>query len=250
MGIVNFSKFDQYKEDLYALPADYTDEMIRNERFLLDRDEKKQLEIYYAPFEYVNEKAKVVIAGITPGMHQMRVSFSTVIDVKDRTGEKEILHEVKKRSSFEGPMRRNLLKMLDELGLPQHLGIETSAELFTTANHLVHTGSVLNYPVFYKGKNYSGTTPHILKTDLLHRHIMEGFATEIRHIDNPLIIPLGVNVSKVLLDLAEKGLINGDNLLLGFPHPSGGNGHRHRQFAENKAQMQEKMTEYFRQNPI
>ena len=251
MSIVQFSKFQQYKDLLYALPASYTVDMIRNEQFLLDRDEKKKLEIYYAPFEYVNERAKVVIAGITPGLHQMKKSFSTVIEVKDHIeSEEEILHEVKKQSSFEGPMRKNLVKMLDELGLHEYLGLSSTIELFAEANSLVHTGSVLNYPVFYKGKNYSGTTPDILKTELLRKHIMEGFATEISNMDQPLIIPLGINVSKVLTYLAEQKYLDAEHLLLGFPHPSGGNGHRHRQFAENKEQMKDMIRDYFLSHPV
>ncbi|MDO7487442.1 hypothetical protein Q5O89_19800 [Peribacillus frigoritolerans] len=72
MGIANFSNFTQFKNLINALPAAYTDEMIQSEQFLLERDEKKKIEIYYAPFEYVNEQAKVVIVGITPGLHQMK----------------------------------------------------------------------------------------------------------------------------------------------------------------------------------
>lgn len=61
MGIANFSNFTRFKNLINALPAAYTDEMIQSEQFLLERDEKKKLEIYYSPFEYVNERAKVVI---------------------------------------------------------------------------------------------------------------------------------------------------------------------------------------------
>jgi hypothetical protein len=82
MGIANFSKFTQFKDLIKALPAVYTDEMIKSEQFLLEREEKKKLEIYYAPFEYVNERAKVVIVGITPGLHQMKKSYSTVINAR------------------------------------------------------------------------------------------------------------------------------------------------------------------------
>jgi hypothetical protein len=32
-----------------------------NQTFLLEKDPKKKLEIYYAPFEHLNEQAKVVI---------------------------------------------------------------------------------------------------------------------------------------------------------------------------------------------
>jgi len=34
--------------------------------FLLNKE--GNLEIYYAPFDYINSKAKIVIVGITPGL--------------------------------------------------------------------------------------------------------------------------------------------------------------------------------------
>ena len=75
------------------------EETLKSEDFLLDRDETKQLDIYYAPFEYINPNAKVVIAGITPGLYQMRQSFEAIRDMKDATDE-EALRAVKQRGSF------------------------------------------------------------------------------------------------------------------------------------------------------
>ena len=150
--------------------------------FLLEKDEKKKLEIYYAPFEYVNDQAKVVIIGITPGLHQMKKSYSTVLNLKDQClNDEEILHEVKKNSSFEGPMRKNLIAMLDELEVQNYLGLSSTSELFNTASHLVQSSSVIPYPVFYKEKNFSGSTPNILKTELLRKYVVECFATEIKN---------------------------------------------------------------------
>lgn len=246
MGIVNFSAFTKYKNLIRSLPLSFTDEMIKSEPFLLEKDDQKKLEMYYAPFDYVNESAKVMIVGITPGLHQMKRSFSTVIDTKDKSmTDEEILQEVKKRSSFEGPMRINLVRMLDELGLHEYLGLSSTMELFNKANDLVHTTSVIKYPVFYNGKNYSGTTPSMIKNETLKKYVVNGFAEEIKPLDRPLIIPLGVNVSKVLDYLTEHEELDPSTTLTGFPHPSGGNGHRHRQFAENKEQMKEMIKNYF-----
>ena len=248
MAIAKYAKFQQYKEMIQSIPSSYTEESLINEEFLLERDDKKKLEIYYAPFEYVNEEAKVVIVGITPGLHQMKKSFSTVIDaIGAESDNEEILRLVKNNSSFEGTMRKNLVKMLDELGLNGHLGLSSSMELFEEASHLVHTTSVLAYPVFYNGKNYSGSTPNLLKNDILKKYVTENFATELGNLKDSLIIPLGVNVSSALNYLAEQGLIEPRNILSGFPHPSGGNGHRHKQFAENKAAMEEKLNDHFLQ---
>jgi len=247
VAIVPYSKFDTYKQKILSLPLNYNEEDLKSETFLLEKDEKKQLEIYYAPFEYVNEAAKVMIVGITPGLHQMKKSYSTVLDPQYRDfSDEQLLHQVKKNSSFEGPMRKYLIQMLDELGLHAYLEIESTSQLFSSSSHLVQTASLIRYPVFYKGKNYSGSTPKMLKTDVLKKHIMDSFTKEVRMLQNPLIIPLGVNVTAVFNELAQKDYVSSDSILYGFPHTSGGNGHRHRQFAENKEQMKEKLARYFR----
>ncbi|THE13272.1 hypothetical protein E1I69_07975 [Bacillus timonensis] len=246
MAIAPYSKFDTFKSKILSLPVDYTEEDLKIETFLLEKDEKKNLEIYYAPFEYVNEAAKVMIVGITPGMHQMKRSYSTILDPSNKgLSDEQLLHQVKKNSSFEGPMRKNLIQMLDELGLHSYLEISSTSELFRAASHLVQTSSVITYPVFYKGKNYSGSTPKMLKTDVLKKYVVECFVEEIKSLQNPLIIPLGVNVTAVLDYLVESGYVSPDSVLYGFPHTSGGNGHRHRQFAENKEQMKQKLATYF-----
>ncbi|WKA53170.1 uracil-DNA glycosylase family protein [Planococcus shixiaomingii] len=251
MAIANYAKFHQFKERIQSIPASFSDDYLINDHFLLEKDEKKKIEIYYAPFEYVNEEAKVVIVGITPGLHQMKKSFSTVIDAAGTEfNDEEILRQVKNNSSFEGTMRKNLVKMLDELGLNEYLGLSSSIELFEEASHLVHTSSVLPYPVFYNGKNYSGSTPNLLKNEVLKKYVTDYFATELYNLDNPLIIPLGVNVSNALTYLADQGIVERNCILSGFPHPSGGNGHRHKQFAENKEAMQEKLKEHFLQQSL
>jgi len=246
MAILANSKFTKYKKLISSLSPSLETSTLKSEEFLVDKDEKKNLEIYYAPFEYINERAKVIIVGITPGLHQMKQSYSTVIRFKDtEMDDEEILLEVKKNSSFEGPMRKNLIAMLDELELHHYLGLNSTSELFSTASHLVQTTSVIKYPVFYKGKNYNGSTPNILRTDLLKKYIVNTFAEEIIRLEHPLIIPLGVNVSKVLTYLTTNNYLNSDSILYGFPHTSGGNGHRHKQFAENKEEMKRKIKLYF-----
>ena len=74
MSIVDYSKFQTYKNLIQSLPVPFDTEALINDQFLLEKDEKKKLEIYYAPFGYVNENAKVVVVGITPGLHQMKKS--------------------------------------------------------------------------------------------------------------------------------------------------------------------------------
>lgn len=240
--------FHTYKSKILQL-SNLEEETLKNEDFLLDRDEKKQLEIYYAPFDYINPDAKVVIAGITPGLYQMRQSFEAIRDMKDATDE-EALRAVKQRGSFSGPIRKNLVTMLDDLELHHHLGIESSLDLFGSANHLVQNTAVLPYPVFYKGKNYNGSSPDMIRTELFRPYVEGIFAEEMAHLQSALILPMGVNVRRAVELLVERGLLDQERVVSGFPHPSGGNGHRHRIFAENRDTMKRHIAEYFKRHPL
>ncbi|MDQ0230892.1 hypothetical protein [Metabacillus malikii] len=244
MGIVQHSKFHQFKSAIASL-EEVNERTLKSQTFLIEKDEKRGIEIYYAPFDYINKHAKVVIVGITPGFYQMKQAYEAVRAASREKSDEEILQDVKKRASLSGPLRKNLTTMLDELHLHKYFKIQSTNELFGEANGLVHTVSVLSYPVFYKGKNYNGTTPDILRTDLLKYYIITQFAQEIMNIEKPLIIPLGINVSRVLFSLAEDGYLDKEHIVSGFPHPSGGNGHRHKQFAQNKEAMKRQLYEHF-----
>jgi hypothetical protein len=50
-----------------------------------------------------------------------------------------------------------------------------------------------------------------------------------------LLIPLGKCVDAVLQHLIEVGVLNGKRCLLGFPHPSGANGHRRPDFKQGQS---------------
>ncbi|WP_053366425.1 hypothetical protein [Bacillus sp. FJAT-27245] len=247
MGIVGTSMFKAYKQKIFSLPSPMRDEDLKSEQFLLEKDVQRKLEIFYSPFEYINTDAKILIAGITPGMHQMRVAYQTVHDFRGKDApDEEILHEVKKRSSFEGQMRKNLVAMLDELGLANHLRIPTTMDLFGKSNYLVQTASILPHAVFFDGKNYNGSRPDPWKTDLLRLQIETYFAKDHSVLNAPLIIPLGVNVRRVIEELGNSGRMDTRYLVSGFPHPSGSNGHRHKQFAENKEKMRQEIGLFFK----
>lgn len=70
MPIASNSKFHTYKMKIQSLVSINKD-TIKSDIFLLESNEKKKINIYYAPFEYVNNTAKVVIIGITPGYFQL-----------------------------------------------------------------------------------------------------------------------------------------------------------------------------------
>lgn len=218
---------------------------ILNKKFLLIKKEK--IEIYYAPHnEIINEKAKVFIVGITPGWTQTSIAYETACNGLRNNMEYELIKkECKKNSRFAGSMRKNLVDMLDELNLNKKLNIESCLELFETKGELLHTTSIIPYPVFINNKNYTGSNPKILDNKVLYTYMKKYFYKEVKKMKNTLIIPLGKAVEEVLYFMIDEGIVKKEQCLFGFPHPSGANGHRKKQFEENKKDLLNKVNCYF-----
>ena len=199
---------------------------IKDKIFLLEKE--KNIEIYYAPFDFINLKAQIMIVGITPGFQQMLQSFQVINDGKS-------LKEVKDLSSFKGSMRTTLIKYLDELKVNKKLKIKSCESLFNKNSKHLHTTSLVKYPVFDKGKNYSGS--NILKKKILVEFIEKNFLKELKTLKKAIIIPLGNTVSSTIEYLNNKYNLKLVCFLKGFPHPSGANARKNIQFKENKRNM-------------
>jgi len=237
-----------FEQAIRSLPDDRTlrrDELWTDD-FLLQQE--NELTVYYSPIgEYVNTEAKVVIIGITPGFEQMRIAFEEATDALHHgVSLEETARLVKYTASFAGTMRRNLVQMLDTLELSALLGIETTASLFHQHQELLHPTSLLKQPVFYREKNYSGHQPKINRSPLLRHYAEEHFVAEINQLQKPaLLIPLGRVVETQVRGLIHDGRIEQHQLLSGFPHPSGANGHRKKQFEENQAYLMKQLIQHF-----
>ena len=199
---------------------------VKDKKFLLEKE--KNIEIYYAPFDFINSKAKIVIVGITPGLQQMLQSYEVINQGKS-------LKEVKDLSSFKGSMRTGLIKYLDELKINDILKIKSCESLFNKNSKYLHTTSLVKYPVFDKGKNYSGA--NILKKKILLDFIEKNFLEELKTLKKSIIIPLGNTVSSTIEYLNNKYNLKLACFLKGFPHPSGANARKNIQFKENKRNM-------------
>lgn len=208
-------------------------------------ENENNIKIFYAPFDYVNVNADIIIVGITPGWSQMEIAYKTFIkSLNEKNGWSKSLEKVKKEASFAGSMRINLVKMLDELGINSKLKIASSSELFNKENSMLHSTSLLKYPVFVKDKNYTGNNPSPLTSTLMWNFILKNFIPEINSFKNKLIIPLGKSVSEALVKLNSDKLLNKNIFLENFPHPSGANGHRKKQFEENKHLMRNQIKDW------
>jgi hypothetical protein len=200
--------------------------------------------VRYCPFDWVNLTAKVVVVGITPGLHQMFLSCQEAQGalVEGVSGD-EVLRRASEVGSFAGTMRSNLVSMLDGIGLHQSLGITTTGTLFGEHSNLLHSTSALIYPVFLQGRNYGGS-PDPVGVPILNAFIDNVFAAELAMVPDAMVIPLGKTVASILRREAGRGRISEDRCLFDFPHPSGGNGHRVRQYAQHREAMTAKVRQW------
>lgn len=226
------------------LPIDrsITKKDLLNKTFLMEVSEN--IKMYYAPHnEYINKKAKIIIVGITPGWRQMKIAFMQFVkSLASNDSLESCLYKSKKAAGFAGSMRTNLIAMLDECDLPKALNIPTSSDLFEKNRDFLHTTSIIKYPVFVQDKNYSGHQPSIDQSPLLQHYAFQEFPRELAQVSpNALVIPLGKMVEKVFYKLINDERLPNHEYLLGFPHPSGANGHRIKQFKRQKEQLREKV---------
>jgi hypothetical protein len=119
-----FSTFAPILRDLshQALLA----EIERPERLLVASNTIKgrRIDVAYAAFDYVNRAADVVIVGLTPGRQQMRNALVEAQRcLKAGRTEQEAMMAAKIYASFSGPIRTNLVAMLDCVGVNTALSL-------------------------------------------------------------------------------------------------------------------------------
>lgn len=165
---------------------------------------------------YVNNDALVVIVGVTPGNNQIE-------------GKNEIISplEKKKKYAFKGePMRSNLIKMLDLIGVNKVLGIQSCKTIWDNDFRLVEMTSLLKrgtYEIidgkrkmFNKAKNIAGNSQ-------LEKEFNNGFVKDCAQYQNAkLFVACGPDTYTILLDLFRQGIIR--KPIVGIAHPSGQNG--------------------------
>lgn len=201
----------------------------------LTLEEQGSLSVVYAPFDYVNTAAKLVLVGITPGRQQATNALAEVRrQVMLGNSLDAAAKAAKELASFSGSMRSSLIGMLDYIQLAPKLGLTSCAALFGAGAGLVHYTSALRYPVYVDGQNYSGNPP-IARHPLLASQVCTYLAEEARLLPNAVWIPLGPAPTLALGMLANQGVIQASRTLAGLPHPSGANAERIAYFLGRKS---------------
>jgi len=186
----------------------------------------RTVSMVYAPFDHVNPTARIAIVGLTPGLQQARNALSAARAALRRGASvNDAAAEAKVFASFSGPMRANLVAMLDRIGVARRLGVASTASLWGERADLIHFTSALRYPVFIDGENWSGQ-PDALRVPLMRDWLLTYLGEELRSLQGALLVPLGPKVSAMLAYLASQGVVDRSRILDGLPHPSGANAER------------------------
>ncbi len=185
-----------------------------------------ELTVCYAPFDYIQRSARLVIVGITPGAQQAR---NALVEARRQliagADQETALRAAKVFASFSGPMRANLVAMLDHVGLNRWLGVASTTEVWDERTDLVHFTSALRYPVYLNGENYSGS-PSMTATPVLREMLVHCLGDEVSSLSNAVWVPLGPKATEGLVWLTKQGLLPPEQVLVGLPHPSGANAER------------------------
>jgi len=244
--LIDQAAFDRFRDTLAALPLKprYEKSDLLIDSFLLFKD--RGLDVYYAPFHYLNRAARVVLVGITPGFTQAELAFRTARSWLDRgLSDEELFHRIETTASFGGPMRRNLVGMLNNIDLQGHLALTSCDKLFEQGSRLVHFTSVVSAPIFKNGENYNGTSPRLLDVPSLKDWVLNNLTEEIDALPSALVIPLGKVADEAMTFLKQLGKIDAGRCLEHFPHPSPASGRRKPLFAAGQQNWKEQIRKWF-----
>lgn len=195
---------------------------IEDPRLVIARD--GTLEARYAPFDFINNEAQVVLMGITPGKQQANLALRRAKSVLRNGGnETEVLAAAKAEASFGGPMRENLIEVLDFLGVNLALGLKSCRSLWSSDLQKAQFTSALRYPVLSKGQNYTGSSPLITASAFLLKQLRTFCAVELRLLANARVLPLGAAAERACQVLINEGLLEQSRVIGGLPHPSPNN---------------------------
>jgi len=218
---------NQYDSTIMSLTeSQLTGSEVLPEELLMDTE--NNLSIYYAPFDWVNTNAKVILMGITPGKTQAINALNAYRIARNAGHSVEQSHQIAKQSgSFSGSLRKNLVALLDHIQFNTLLNIESCDSLFGangSHNQLIHSMSSLTFPVFKNGENYNGT-PKIKNSALLKKHL-QYCADIVQQMPEAMIVPLGPKVTEAMDILIQEGSLQDHRVLNGLPHPSPSNSER------------------------
>jgi hypothetical protein len=211
---------------------------------------RHRVDVVFTPFDLVHPSAKVLVVGITPGLQQWWLAIQAAQDAL-RSG-LSVYHALRAASSvggFGGPMRRNLVAMLDGIGVNSALGLETTETMFGEDRKLIDGTSALLPAVLINGKNYTGHRPTFDRVPILTDLVDQVLVANLRMVPDALIVPLGSAANAAVARAAGVAEIDPTRILADFPHPSGANGTRVQQFAATRRRLRSRVRRWQENRP-
>lgn len=207
---------------------------------------------HFAPFDHVEREAAAVVVGVNPGAAQAVTAFEAARDALWTGSDWEAAQRVAKRSAaFTGPVRSNLARMLDAIGLPEWLsqsgsGATTAAELLAPGSGQLHVTYCVRYPVAVNGRDYTGRRPLLLRSPRLRAFVFGVLGPELASLPGTAVIPLGRMAADAITALVAEGYVDAGRCLIGLPHPSGANGHREEDFSRSREELAARLRAWLR----
>jgi hypothetical protein len=214
-------RFSAFRERLAQLPPGWFERpALCNAAFRLCRC--GPLEAFYAPLDWVNRGARLVLLGAAPGWHEMETAFRIVrAGLAAPDNDLAVLRRARLAARPPSTQRQRVLWLLRaaEAGMPALGGAPVTA-LFEQESALVHWTWVARFPVFVRGRNYSGRDPSILLSPLMRAFVTDALAGELAAIPEALVVPIGAPAADALWLLVQTGMLERDRLGPPLPDPT------------------------------
>ena len=183
-------------------------------------------ELVYMPFHLVNRSAKLAVVGITPGPTQRDLAYASVQEsLHLGLPDEQVFARAKQSAAFGGPMRKNLIRMLDHFRFPQMLGVANSADLWGKDAHLLESTSVVPHAAFKGRAMFAGSFEEVMASPVLRGCFEADFVLSLGALEpDTLFIALGPTPLAALDWCVQRKLLGAEQVLGAFAHPSAGAG--------------------------
>nr|WP_137676673.1 hypothetical protein [Parerythrobacter lutipelagi] len=147
--------FDRFVAELSSLSNDELSELIGSGSILdepaFSMGRSSDLAAFYAPFDWINEDANIVLLGVTPGKQQAEAAPAALRhSLRSGSSVGDAMRIAKQSASFAGEMRTIATRLMDHFRMNDLFGLASASELFGRSSNRVHYTSVDRYPVLQK----------------------------------------------------------------------------------------------------
>ena len=243
------SELARLTEAIRALPpGDLTPAHATSEEFRLFGT--WDLAAYYAPLDYVEPGARVVVVATAPPLAYAITAHMAARDALwSGLRREEAWHRAAIAARPSGTFRTNLVNMLDGLGLADALGVASLRGELDGGSGRVHFTYCVRYPVLVNDLDYGGRRPRLLRYPPLRRFVDEVLAPELAQIPDAIVIPVGRVAGEAVATLIDDGRVELARCLLGVPNPSGANGHREDDYERSREELRLQLSAWFEAHP-